>query len=53
MTNLSPCRRAAEFTVERGLDLDSLFSERWGLEQGDEAYRSFDRQTGGKGVFLM
>jgi hypothetical protein len=51
MTNLSPCRRAAEFAVERGLD--SLFSERWGLEQGDEAYRSFDRQTGGKGVFLM
>ena len=46
-------RACAEFAVERGLDLDALFSDRWRLDQGEEAYRSFDRQTGGKGVFLM
>ena len=46
-------RACAEFVVERGLDLDSLFTDRWNLDQADEAYRVFDKQSGGKGVFLL
>ena len=46
-------RLCAEFVAERGLDLDRLFSNTWTLDQGDEAYKWFDKQSGGKGVFLM
>jgi hypothetical protein len=30
-----------------------LFTHRWKLEEADAAYRVFDQQTSGKGVFLM
>jgi threonine dehydrogenase-like Zn-dependent dehydrogenase len=43
----------ARFVVERGVDVDKLFTHRWKLDQAEEAYRVFDRQTEGKGVFLM
>lgn len=43
----------ARFIVERGVDVDALFTDRWTLDQAEEAYRIFDAQTGGKGVFLM
>jgi len=43
----------ARFVVERGIDLDKLFTDRWKLEQADEAYKLFDQQNTGKGVFLM
>ena len=43
----------ARFVVERKVDVDALFTDRWSLDQADEAYRAFNRQTGGKGVFLM
>ena len=33
--------------------VEALFTHRWKLEQADEAYKLFDRQTTGKGVFLM
>jgi L-iditol 2-dehydrogenase len=33
--------------------VDALFTDRWTLEEADEAYRAFDTQTGGKGVFLI
>jgi D-arabinose 1-dehydrogenase-like Zn-dependent alcohol dehydrogenase len=46
-------RACAEFVIERGIDLDSLFTDRWTLDQAEEAYRTFNRQSGGKGVFLM
>lgn len=46
-------RACAEFVIERGIDLDALFTDRWTLDQADEAYRNFNRQSGGKGVFLM
>jgi threonine dehydrogenase-like Zn-dependent dehydrogenase len=46
-------RACAEFVIERGIDLDKIFTDRWKLDQADEAYRSFNRQSGGKGVFLM
>ena len=48
--SLSEQRYCAEFVARRGLDLDRLFTDRWRLEQGRQAYESFDRQSGGKGV---
>ncbi len=43
----------ARFVVDRKVDVDKLFTHRWKLDQAEEAYRIFDRQTEGKGVFLM
>lgn len=45
-------RGCADFVMARGLDVDRLFTDRWRLDEADTAYRKFDRQTGGKGVFL-
>jgi threonine dehydrogenase-like Zn-dependent dehydrogenase len=39
--------------VERKIDVDALFTHRWKLEQAEEAYKLFDHQSDGKGVFLM
>ena len=35
------------------IEVDQLFTHRWTLDQADEAYRLFDRQSDGKGVFLL
>jgi threonine dehydrogenase-like Zn-dependent dehydrogenase len=43
----------ARFIAENRIDLERIFSHRWRLEQADEAYRTFDAQTTGKGVFLF
>lgn len=43
----------ATFIAERGIKVDRLFTHRWNLDEADEAYRLFDRQTSGKGVFLL
>jgi threonine dehydrogenase-like Zn-dependent dehydrogenase len=43
----------ARFIVDRKIQLERIFSHRWRLEQADEAYRSFDTQSTGKGVFLL
>ncbi|HEX2200339.1 MAG TPA: zinc-binding dehydrogenase [Burkholderiales bacterium] len=43
----------ARFVAERKIGLERIFSHRWRLEQADEAYRSFDTQSTGKGVFLF
>ena len=42
----------ARFIADRGVDVDALFTHRWSLAQAEEAYRLFDTQTTGKGVFL-
>ena len=42
----------AEFIADRSLAVDRLFTDRWRLEEAEAAYRRFDRQTTGKGVFL-
>ncbi len=42
----------ADFVASRGVDVDKLFSDRWRLDQAEEAYRLFDTQSTGKGVFL-
>ncbi len=43
----------AEFVADRKIDVDHLFTHRWRLDQADAAYRLFDTQTTGKGVFLL
>jgi len=43
----------AAFVADRKIDVEHLFTHRWQLAQAEEAYRLFDRQTSGKGVFLM
>jgi len=40
----------AQFVVDRGIDVDRLFTHRCKLAQAEEAYRLFDMQTAGKGV---
>lgn len=42
----------ARFVADRGVAVDRLFTDRWRLDQAEEAYRRFDAQTGGKGVIL-
>lgn len=46
-------KQCADFIAERNIPVDLLFTERWKLEQADEAYKLFDQQTSGKGVFLL
>jgi threonine dehydrogenase-like Zn-dependent dehydrogenase len=43
----------ARFVVDRAIDVERLFTQRYALDQADEAYRLFDTQTTGKGVFLL
>jgi threonine dehydrogenase-like Zn-dependent dehydrogenase len=43
----------AQFVSERKIPVVDLFTHRWRLAQADEAYKLFDTQTTGKGVFLM
>jgi threonine dehydrogenase-like Zn-dependent dehydrogenase len=43
----------ARFVADNGIDLDAIFSHRWKLEQADEAYRVFDKQSTGKGVIVF
>jgi len=46
-------KSCADFIIERGTDIHSLFTDSYRLEQAETAYRAFDRQSGGKGVFLF
>ena len=46
-------KECAEFIAKQRIALERIFSHRWRLEQADEAYRLFDRQATGKGVFLF
>ena len=40
------------FVSDRKIDVESLFTHKWALEQAEEAYELFDQQKTGKGVFL-
>ena len=40
------------FIADHGLEVDKLFTDRWTLDQADEAYKAFDKQAAGKGVFV-
>jgi threonine dehydrogenase-like Zn-dependent dehydrogenase len=43
----------AEFIVDRKIPAEKIFTDRWKLEQAEEAYKLFDQQKTGKGVFIM
>ncbi|MEE2689495.1 MAG: zinc-binding dehydrogenase [Pseudomonadota bacterium] len=43
----------AEFVADRNIDVDALFTHEFSLDQAEDAYKLFDTQTTGKGVFLM
>jgi len=42
----------AQFIVDNNVDVDSLFTNHYKLEEAIEAYRVFNTQVTGKGVFL-
>src|SRR5437762_13605413 len=46
-------QECARFVADRKLPLKLLLTHRFRLDQADEAYRLFDTQTTGKGVFLF
>jgi len=43
----------AQFCIDRKVDVDKLFTHKWSLDQAEEAYTLFDKQSDGKGVFLI
>ena len=43
----------ARFISERAIPVEGIFTHRFALDQAVEAYRLFDTQTTGKGVFLF
>lgn len=45
-------RDCARFVSERKIDIDSLFTHSWPLEEAEAAYRLFDTQTTGKGFLI-
>ena len=42
----------AQFIADNDINVDELFTDRYTLDQAADAYRLFDSQTTGKGVFL-
>jgi threonine dehydrogenase-like Zn-dependent dehydrogenase len=42
----------ARFVVDRGIDADALFTDRWQLTEAVEAYALAEAQTSGKGFFV-
>ena len=43
----------ANYIADRKLPMEKLFTDRWSLDQAEEAYRHFDTKVTGKGVFLL
>jgi len=43
----------ARFIADRKVPLGKLLTHRWRLDQAEDAYRLFDTQTTGKGVFVF
>ena len=43
----------AAFIARHGVRVDDLFTDYWTLDQAETAYREFDKQSGGKGVFTF
>ena len=51
--SIQSMQRCAEFVVERGIDVDALFTDRWTLADYAKAYEVVERQASGKGVFIF
>ena len=43
----------AQFVADRGLDVESLFTDEFRLHEADRAYDLFGRRQIGKGVFVF
>lgn len=43
----------AQFVAERGLDVESLFTDEFRLDEAERAYELFDQRQIGKGVFVF
>ena len=43
----------ATFVADHGVGIDRLFSDHWNLGEAVQAYEEFDKQAGGKGVFVF
>lgn len=43
----------AYFIADHGVEVDRLFSDQWALDDAEKAYSEFDKQAGGKGVFVF
>ena len=41
----------SEIRILSAAQVDKLFTDHWKLEQAEQAYRLFDGQAGGKGVW--
>jgi D-arabinose 1-dehydrogenase-like Zn-dependent alcohol dehydrogenase len=41
----------ARFAADHGVDVDQVYTDRWSIDQAEEAYLDFDKQLGGKAVF--
>jgi threonine dehydrogenase-like Zn-dependent dehydrogenase len=50
--SLSGHRECADFVAAKQLPIDALFTDRWSLEQGQQAYDTFATPGSGKGVFV-
>ncbi len=50
ITGMKDC---AYFIADHGVDVDKIFSDRWDLNDAEQAYQVFDKQAGGKGVFVF
>lgn len=46
-------RECAQFIADHGVEVDRVFSDVWSLDQAGLAYERFDKQAGGKGVFVF
>ena len=44
--------QCADFVVDKKLNVDNLFTHTWSLNQAEEAYKIFDKQSDGKGVII-
>jgi threonine dehydrogenase-like Zn-dependent dehydrogenase len=40
----------ARFVADHGVDADLVFTDRWTLDDAEQAYVEFDKQAGGKAV---
>ena len=50
ITEMKDC---AYFIADHGINVDGIFSDRWDLDDAEKAYQLFDKQAGGKGVFVF
>ena len=43
----------AQFVADRRIPVEKIFTQRYRLEEAEKAYREFDTQSTGKGVFML